>query len=114
MHVSGFCCDTGLILFCILRVVPHSGVDISCDLGSSLFVAGAVFGDLCMSFFVVGAVFGDVVRLLESVYQMRSRSGKANGRVPDWWVHARVMLRSAEHWSGRFMAFVVTLDHRKV
>ena len=30
------------------------------DLGVALFVAGAVFGDLGVSFFVAGAVFGEI------------------------------------------------------
>lgn len=39
-------------VFCILRVVRRIEVDISCDLGLSRFVAGAVFGDLGLLLFV--------------------------------------------------------------
>ena len=40
------------------------------DLGVALFVAGAVFGDLRVSFFVAGAVFGEI--------WVDSRSGKCS------------------------------------
>ena len=73
----------------------------------SLFVAGAVFGDLGVSFFVAGAVFGETwvdsrsAKCCNFQYKMRLRSAKSNGweMTSSWSDHGRIMFESAPHWN---------------
>ena len=44
--VSGALDHSSLIAICILRVRPGTRMDVSCDLGLSVFVAPAIFGEL--------------------------------------------------------------------
>ena len=53
----------------------------------SLFVAGAVFGEVQVSLFVVGAVFGEI---------WNDKAGC--GLTVSFSDHGRIMLGSAAHW----------------
>ena len=78
-------------------------------------MAGAVFGDLGVSLFVAGAVFGEIwvdsrsAKCCNFQYKMRLRSAKSNlGERPvgddefmfgSWSDHVRIMVESAAHWN---------------
>ena len=79
-------------------------------------MAGAVFGDLGVSLFVAGAVFGEIwvdsrsAKCCNFQYKICVSEARkvtsANGRVRDdefmvgsWSDHGRIMFESAAHWN---------------
>ena len=84
-----------------MRVILRGRRSIWCDLGGSLFVAGAVFGEIWVD--------SRSAKCCNFHYKMRLRRRKvtsANGRVRDdefmlgsWSDHARIMVESAARWN---------------